>query len=79
MSIILENKVISKLILSKNVNNKNVLINSYSTMKKRNQKDSEKFDVEILILALFDTSPLHKFAKFNDFIWLQLIFNRKHF
>ena len=68
MSIILENKVISKLILSKNVNNKNVLINSYSTMKKKNQKDSEKFDVEILILALFDTSPLHKFAKFNDFI-----------
>ena len=24
-------------------------------------------------MALFDTSPLHQFAKFNDFIWLQLI------
>ena len=38
MSIILENKVISKLILSKNVNNKNVLINSYSTMKKKSER-----------------------------------------
>ena len=31
------------------------------------------------ILALFDTSTLHQFAKFNDFLWLQLIFSQKPF
>ena len=27
------------------------------------------FDFESQILAHLDTSPLHQFAKFNDFIW----------
>ena len=34
-------------------------------------------DFESQIAALFDTSLLHQFAKFNDFIWLQLIFSQK--
>ena len=28
---------------------------------------------------IFDTSPLHQFSKFNNFIWLQLIFRQKPF
>ena len=28
----------------------------------------QKIDFESQILALFDTSPLHKFVKFNEFI-----------
>ena len=36
------------------------------------------FDVENW-LKVFDTSPLHQFAKFNDFIWLQLVFSKKTF
>ena len=37
-----------------------------------NEKQSERFlmekiDFESQILAHFDTSPLHQFAKFNDF------------
>ena len=42
LGIILENKVIWKLMLSKKVNNKNVLLNSYSSVKK-NLKDSDDF------------------------------------
>ena len=40
---------------------------------KKNQKDS---DFESQILTLFDTSPLHQFAKFNLGI---LIFSQKLF
>ena len=50
--------------LSKNVNSKKCALISYSSMKK-NQKHSNDF--------------LHQFAKFNDFIWLQLLFSQKHF
>ena len=42
LDIILQSKVISKLMLSKNVNNKNVLLNWYSSMKKI-EKDSDNF------------------------------------
>ena len=60
LGIILENKVILKLILSKNVSNKNILLNSYCSMKK-NQKDSDDFDIEKLTLKVkfwhFLTSP----------------------
>ena len=38
-----------------------------------------KIDFESQISALFDTSSLHQYAKFNDFIWLKLIFSQKPF
>ena len=41
----------------------------------------ELFDVENWLwksnFSIFDTSLLSQFAKFNDFIWLQLIFSQK--
>ena len=47
-----------------NVNNKNVLLNLYSSIRKKNQKDSvdflcRKIDFDSQILALFETSPLY--------------------
>ena len=62
---------------------KNMLLNSYPSMKKT-QKDSDDFwstklTLKGQILALFDSSPLHQFAKFNEFLWLQLIFSQKNF
>ena len=53
-------------------------------MKKKVKKIQMIFDIEnwleSQILALFDTSLLHQFAKLNDFIWLQLIiFKQKPF
>ena len=38
-----------------------------------------KIDSKSQISALCDTSPLHHFAKFNDYIWLQLISSQKPF
>ena len=48
-----------------------------------------KIDFESQILALFDTSLkkiwfsltslIHQVVKFNDFIWMQLIFSQKPF
>ena len=43
---------------------------SKNVKKKSAQKDSDDFGsrkFESQILALFDSSPLHQFAKFNDF------------
>ena len=56
---------------------KNVLLNWYSSMKK-NEKDSDNFWHRKLTLnvkfwhfwALFDTSPLIPFSKFNNFLWV---------
>ena len=47
---------------------KNVLLNWYSSMK--------IIDFESKILALFDTSPLHRFSKFNNFHWLCWFFRK---
>ena len=50
---------------------KNVLLNLYFNEKKIRKIwmiMTEKIDVESQISALFDTSPLYQFAKFNDFI-----------
>ena len=62
---------------------KNVFLDSYSSIKKFKKYSDHfwhrKFDFESQNLALFDTSPLHQFAKVNDFIWLQLIFSQKTF
>ena len=57
---------------------KNVLLNWYSSMKKKNEKDSDNFWYRKLTLkverlgdlALFDTSPLTQFSKFNNFLWV---------
>ena len=67
--------------LSKISITKDVLLNSYSPMKKKIQKDSDdfwnkKFTLK-LNLALFGISPLLQFSKFGNFIWLQLIFSQK--
>ena len=36
-----------------------------------NEKKIKDFnDFERQVLALFDTSPLHQFAKFNNFLWV---------
>ena len=43
VGIILESKEIWKLMLSKNVNKQNVLLNWYSSMKKNLEKDSDNF------------------------------------
>ena len=40
------NKVIEKLMLSKNVNNKNVFLHWYSSMKKKMRKIRMIFDIE---------------------------------
>ena len=83
LGIIIKNKGILKLMLSININKKNVLLRLYSSMKqKKNQKDSDDFWenwLESQILVLFDISPLHQFAKWTGFIWLQLIFSQKPF
>ena len=39
----------------------------------------KKINFESQISALFDTFPLHQFAKSNDFIRLQLTFRQKPF
>ena len=42
---------------------------------KKDEKDSNDFwrrklTLKLWILALFDTSPLHRFSKFNNFLWV---------
>ena len=52
---------------------RNVLLNSYSSMKKRERFRwflTQKIDFESQNLALFDTSPLHQFSNFNNFLWV---------
>ena len=57
---------------------KNELLNWYSSMKKKIEKDSDNFWYRKLTLkvgrlsdfALFDTSPLEKFSKFKNFLLL---------
>ena len=61
-----------------------MLLNWYSSMKKKIEKDSYDFwhgnlSLKVKFWHFFDTSPLHQFAKFNAFIWLQLIFSQKTF
>ena len=46
---------------------KNLLVNWYSSMKKK-LRNISMIDFESLIWALFDTSPLNQFAKFNNLI-----------
>ena len=52
---------------------KNVPLNWYYLIKKNNEKDLDDFwhrklTLKARNLALFDTSPLHKFSKFNNLI-----------
>ena len=57
---------------------KNLLLNWYSSIKKKIEKDSDNFWHQKLTLkvkrlgdfALFDTSPLLQFSKFNNFLWV---------
>ena len=75
MGIILESKVISKLMFKKNVNNKKcapklVFFNEKNNWERFRWICTSKIDFEIHILALFDTSPLHQFSKFNNFLWV---------
>ena len=57
---------------------KNVLLDWYSSMKKEIEKDSDdiwhrKLTLKVKRLvdfALFDTSPLTQFSKFDNFLWL---------
>ena len=53
----------------------NVPLNWYSAFNEKIEKDLDDFwhrniDFESQILALFDTSPLHQFLKFNNFLWV---------
>ena len=47
---------------------KNVLLNWYSSMKKKLRKIRMIFESQIL--ALFDSSPLIQNSKFNNFLWV---------
>ena len=47
---------------------KNVLLNWYSSIKKKLRKIRMIFDSQIL--ALFDNSPLIQNSKFNNFLWV---------
>ena len=71
LGIILENKLISKLMVSKIT--KKVRLSWYSSIKKEKDSDDfwcRKLTFESQINALFDTSPLHQFSKFNNFLWV---------
>ena len=53
---------------------KNVLLCWYCSMEKKKRKIPMIFDIENWLWkskALFDTSPLHQFSKFNNFLWLR--------
>ena len=56
---------------------RNVLLNWYSSMKKKIRKIPMIFESQILVL--FDSSPLLQFSKFGNFIWIKLIFSQKPF
>ena len=56
---------------------KNVLLNWYSSMKKTKKNSNNFWDRTLTLkvkflhfLTLFDTSPLHQFSKFNNFLWV---------
>ena len=78
MGIILVRKVIEKLMLSKNVNNKKCAPKFIFFNEKKIEKDSDNFWYRKLTLkvgrlgdfALFDTSPLVQFSKFKNFLWV---------
>ena len=81
LCIILENEVIWKLILWTNGNNKKCAHKLIFFNEKKIEKDSDDFwyrKFECQILALYDTSPLHQFFKFNNFLWT-CWFLGKHF
>ena len=78
LGIILGNKVFKKLMLSKNLNNKKCAPKLIFFNEKKIEKDSDDFWYRKLTLkvrrlddfALFDTSPLTQFSKFNNFLWV---------
>ena len=54
---------------------KNTPLDWYSSMKKKNWERfrwflTQKIDFGNRILALFKSSPLHQFSKFNNFLWI---------
>ena len=61
----------------------NVLLNSYSSMKKKFRKIPMIFDIENWLwksnFGTFWHLPLLQFSKFGNFIWIQLIFSQKPF
>ena len=71
LGIILENKVIWKLMLSKKVNNKNVLLNSYSSVKKI-RKIPMIFDIENLLWKSNFGTFRHFTANIYDQITMEL-------
>ena len=60
--------------LSKNVNNKKCAPKLIFFNEKKMRNIPMIFDIkndfESQILALFDTSPLHQFSKFKNFLWV---------
>ena len=66
------------MMLSKNVNNKRCAPKLIFFNEKKIEKDSDNFWYRKLTLkvkrfgdfALFDTSPLTQFSKFNNFLWV---------
>ena len=68
------------MMLSKNVNNKRCAPKLIFFNEKKIEKDSDNFWYRKLTLkvkrlgdfALFDTSPLSQFSKFNNFLWVCL-------
>ena len=70
--------------LSKNVNDKKCA-SGLIFFKKRIEKDSDNFWHRKLTLkvkrfgdfALFDTSPLTQFSKFNNFLWVSMLILRQ--
>ena len=76
LGIILESKVIEKLMLSKNVNNKNCAPKLIFFNEKKIEKYSDRFWHKNLTLKVrfwsnfgtFDTSSLNQFSKFKNFL-----------
>ena len=58
------------MMLSKNVNNKKGAPKLIFFNEKKLRKIPMIFDFVSQVLALFDTSPLHQFSKFNNFLWV---------
>ena len=73
LDIVLENKVIQKLILSKNVNYKKCALIFFN-----GKENWERFwsfhNIQNWLwkssFVAFDTSSLHQFSKFNNFLWV---------
>ena len=78
LEVILGTKVVQFWSYQKMSITKNVLLNWYSSMKKKIEKDSDNFWYRKLTLkvkrlgdfALFDTFPLTQFSKFKNFLWV---------